>query len=65
MRINSDTNLDSVIGPVDAGQWHYVASVFDTQGNSVVGGSISGIFRLYLDGSLVNTTDPVTSTSSL
>jgi hypothetical protein len=60
MRINSDTNLDSVIGPVDAGQWHYVASVFDTQGNSVVGGSISGIFKLYLDGSLVNTTDPVT-----
>jgi hypothetical protein len=62
MRINSDTNLDSVIGPIDADQWHYVASVFDTQGNAVDGGSISGVFRLYLDGSLVRTTDPVTIT---
>jgi hypothetical protein len=60
MRINSDSSLDSVIGQVQSGQWHYVASVFDTQGNAVQGGSISGIFRLYLDGVLVNTTQPVT-----
>ena len=60
MRINSDSALDSVIGTVGADEWHYVAAVFDTQGNTVDAGSITGIFRLYLDGSLTDTTDSLT-----
>ena len=60
MRINSDSSLDAVIGTVAADQWHYVAAVFDTQGNTVNAGSITGIFRLYLDGSLADTTGNLT-----
>ncbi len=60
MRINSDASLDSLIGTVGAGEWHYVAAVFDTQGNAVDAGSITGLFRLYLDGNLVDTTGNLT-----
>lgn len=60
MRVNSDATLDSVIGTVDANQWHYAAAVFDTLGNPVDGGSITGKFDLYFDGSLVQTTADVT-----
>ncbi|MCA9216756.1 MAG: LamG domain-containing protein [Planctomycetales bacterium] len=60
MRINSDGSLDSIIGTVNPDEWHYVASVFDTQGAAVDNGSISGVFRLYLDGNLMNTTDVLT-----
>ena len=57
MRINSDPNFDSIIGSVAPGQWHYAAAVFDTLGNAVDGGAITGEFRLYLDGQLMSTTD--------
>jgi hypothetical protein len=60
MRINSDGSFDQIVGSVNPDEWHYVASVFDTQGGVVDNGSIAGIFRLYLDGALVNTTGEVT-----
>jgi hypothetical protein len=62
MRINSDPSLDSPIGSVSPDEWHYAAAVFDTQGNAVEGGSIDGVFRLYFDGALVNTTETLTIT---
>jgi hypothetical protein len=63
MRINSDPPLDSFIAEVEPDQWYYTAVVFDTQGNEVAAdASITGIFRLYLDGELVDTTDEVTIT---
>jgi hypothetical protein len=60
MRVNDDPALDCVIGSVQPEQWHYVASVFDTQGNVLNDGSISGVFRLYMDGNMVTTTDTMT-----
>lgn len=60
MRINSDALTDSVIGTVNPNEWHYVASVFDTQGRAVENGSITGVFKLYLDGTLANTTGELT-----
>ena len=60
MRINSDSSLDLIAGTVNPDEWHYVASVFDTP-NAVAGdGSITGTFRLFLDGELVNTTENLT-----
>ena len=60
MRINSDSAMDSLIGTIQPETWHYVAAVFDTAGGAVDAGAISGTFDLYLDGSLVNTTDTLT-----
>ena len=64
MRINSDAGLDSIIGPVNAGQWHYAAAVFDTQGNAAepdpgFAGDfmIAGQFTLFMDGVSVGTND--------
>jgi hypothetical protein len=62
MRINGNADLDLPIGQVIPKEWHYAAAVFDTQGNSIDGGSIDGIFRLYFDDALVNTTDTLTIT---
>ena len=66
-RINSDPVEDSFFGPVTSGQWHYVAVVFDTQGNSVVPDParagevmITGVADLYMDGVLVDSTGPLT-----
>ena len=60
MRVNADAASDVVIGSAEPAEWHYVASVFDTQGSVLNAGSIDGIFRLYMDGKMVATTDPMT-----
>jgi hypothetical protein len=61
MRINSDSALDSFIAEVEPETWYYTAVVFDTQGNELAGDdSITGIFNLYLDGELLDTTDELT-----
>jgi hypothetical protein len=63
MRINSDPPADSFIAEVEPDQWYYSAVVFDTQGNEIAGDlSVTGVFLLYLDGELVETTDEVTIT---
>jgi hypothetical protein len=42
--------VDLPIGNVTAGQWHYVAFVFDTSGNTQVGDTITGQATAYFDG---------------
>ncbi|MCA9196216.1 MAG: LamG domain-containing protein [Planctomycetales bacterium] len=63
MRINSNGGLDSFIAEVEPETWYYSAVVFDTQGNDLAEDlSITGVFHLYLDGELLDTTDEVTIT---
>ena len=40
---------DLAIGDAVAGQWHYVAFVFDTQGNTQVDNTITGNATAYFD----------------
>jgi hypothetical protein len=41
--------------PVSIGEWHHIAGVFDSGANSIMGGSLQGSIRFYLDGSLILT----------
>ena len=60
MRINDDSSIDSILGMAQSKNWHYVAAVFDTMDNSVDGGSITGQFDFYLDGSHIESTVDMT-----
>lgn len=63
MRVNSNGALDSYIADVEPETWYYAAVVFDTEGNEMAEDfSITGVFNLYLDGELMDTTDEVTIT---
>jgi hypothetical protein len=41
-----------IFATVNVGEWHHAAAVFDSGSNPLVGGTISGTLRLYLDGNL-------------
>jgi hypothetical protein len=47
MRISENINIPA--GEAQAGSWHYVAVVFDTQGAAVVDGTITGTVTTYFD----------------
>lgn len=38
---------------IGIGEWHHIAGVFDSGTNAIIGGSLQGSIRFYLDGSLI------------